>query len=79
MKNSTIVRLPKVRELTGLSRSSIYRMIQDGTFPEQILLGGRAVGWIEAEIYDWISARIQQSRSGQSSSLDYCFFDGLVQ
>lgn len=63
MIRDAILRLNDVRERTGLSRSSIYlRMAQDN-FPKQITLGGgRAVGWVESEISDWISQQIEFSR-----------------
>jgi prophage regulatory protein len=47
----TILRRKQVEARTGLSRSTIYARISEGTFPKPIDLGGgRAVGWIEAEI-----------------------------
>lgn len=49
-----ILRLPEVKHLTGLSRSSIYSKITQGEFPKQINLGGRSVGWSEKEIHAWI-------------------------
>ena len=57
-----ILRLPAVKARTGLSRSTIYLRISDGSFPASISLGGRAVGWIEAEIQGWLEDRIQASR-----------------
>lgn len=57
-----ILRLPAVKARTGLSRSTIYLRISDGSFPVPISLGGRAVGWIEAEIQGWLEDRIQASR-----------------
>ena len=47
---------------TGLSRSTIYLRISRGTFPAPVSLGGRAVGWIEAEVNAWLTARIAQRR-----------------
>lgn len=60
---SKILRLPKVEELTGYKRSSIYLKVSQKLFPAPISLGGRAVGWLESEIYEWIAQRIQQSRA----------------
>ena len=57
-----IGRLPEVMKLTGLSKSTIYAMILAGEFPMQISLGGRAVGWLREEIWDWINKRIEISR-----------------
>ena len=58
-----ILRLPEVIRCTGLSRSSIYLRMANHEFPESISLGGRAVGWLELEIAEWISDRIQQTRT----------------
>lgn len=58
----TILRLPTVRNRTGLSRSTIYARISAGRFPKPINLGGRAVGWIESEVNEWIETQIQQTR-----------------
>ena len=59
----SILRLPVVKSRTGLSRSSIYARVAEGNFPRPIALGGRAVGWIESEVQQWIEERIAQSRS----------------
>ena len=57
-----ILRLPTVKAITGLSRSTIYLRMSKGTFPEKISLGSRAVGWLETEIQDWLDERISVSR-----------------
>ncbi|MEZ0186788.1 MAG: helix-turn-helix transcriptional regulator [Candidatus Reddybacter sp.] len=57
-----ILRLPDVMSSTGLSRSTVYSKISDGTFPNQVSLGDRSVGWIDSEIYAWINQRIEASR-----------------
>ena len=63
MKNTnqtklTILRLNKVKDRTGLSRSTIYLRIQEGTFPKPIKLGERAVGWLENEVDGWLKQQI---------------------
>ena len=57
----TVLRLALVKKRTGLSRSSIYSGVKQGTFPAQISLGPRAVGWLESSIDDWIQSRIELS------------------
>jgi prophage regulatory protein len=57
-----ILRLPEVKRSTGLSRSTLYLRISEGTFPKPVSLGGRAVGWLEAEIQEWLQRRIEASR-----------------
>lgn len=59
---TTILRLPTVKARTGLSRSTIYLRVAEGSFPAPVSLGGRAVGWIEAEVNDWLTRRIEASR-----------------
>ncbi|WP_071931434.1 helix-turn-helix transcriptional regulator [Salmonella enterica] len=61
--NVKILRLSTVIDKTGLSRSTIYDWINpkspryDPTFPKQRRLGLQSVGWIEAEIDEWILQR----------------------
>lgn len=57
-----ILRLPAVKSRTGLSRSTIYLRVSDGTFPRPVSLGARAVGWVEAEVETWLTRRIEQRR-----------------
>ena len=60
------LRLPEVLARTGLSKSSVWKFVKDGTFPEPIKLGPRARGWIESEIEAHNQARIEASRSRES-------------
>ncbi len=62
----SILRRPEVEARTGLSRSTLYELIQQGKFPKPIPLAdsGKAVGWIDDEVNDWISERIRSARSG---------------
>ena len=57
-----ILRRRQVEARTGLSRSTIYQRIKEGTFPAQVSLGAKAVGWIESDINDWLARQIEQSR-----------------
>lgn len=63
-QRTNIIRLSAVKERVGLSRSSIYQKIEQGTFPVQIRIGPRAVGWLDTDIDDWIDRQIALSRSG---------------
>ena len=53
---------PEVTARTGLSRSTIQVRLAEGRFPRPVSLGSRAVGWIEAEVDEWIRQRIVASR-----------------
>jgi prophage regulatory protein len=58
----SILRLPRVKDRTGLCRASIYAAIKNGTFPAPIKLSERAVGWTASSIEAWIQSRIEASR-----------------
>ena len=64
---TSILRLPAVKARVGLSRSSIYLRISEGRFPKPVSLGGRAVGWIEVEINDWLEKQIEASRKADQT------------
>ena len=57
MLNATdrIIRLRTVLERTGLSRSTVYRKIAEGTFPSQVRISVHGVGWRESAINRWIA------------------------
>ena len=52
-----ILRRKDVETMTGLSRSTIYKLMSQGTFPKAIRLGPRAVGWRLSDIEVWIESR----------------------
>ncbi len=52
------LRLPQVKEMTCLSKSSIYRLMDSGDFPKQVALGARSVVWVRSHIEDWCSQKI---------------------
>jgi predicted DNA-binding transcriptional regulator AlpA len=51
------LRLREVCSLTGLSRSTIWRLERAGTFPARIVLSTNAVGWLAQEVSNWLAAR----------------------
>ena len=68
------IRLPEVLSRTGYGRTSIYRKMEDGSFPKSIKLGGplenpsafdsRAIAWIEDEVEQWMATRIKERDLG---------------
>ena len=70
------IRLPEVLSRTGYGRTSIYRKMEDGSFPRSIKLGGppvapeafdsRAVAWIEDEVEQWIESIIEERDLGST-------------
>ena len=62
-----ILELSEVMKATRLSRSTIYKRMREGTFPDQIKLGEsergeRKVVWLESDIEGWLKERILASR-----------------
>lgn len=57
-----LLRDKEVEVKTGISRSPRYRLMAEGKFPKSVHLypGSRAVGWVEAEIDEWIEARLAE-------------------
>lgn len=58
----SFLRLAEVVQRTGLSESTIRRLEKRGDFPRRCNLSGRAVGWSEEEVEEWIQERLR-SRS----------------
>jgi prophage regulatory protein len=53
------LRFAMVRDRTGLSRSTIWRLERRGAFPRHRRLSANAVGWLEREVNEWLRARIE--------------------
>lgn len=62
MTTQFLIRLPQVKQRTGLSRSTIYALIKKGQFKPPINLGARAVGWLESDVSEFIENRVKASR-----------------
>ena len=56
-KNFKVLREPEVFALTGLSKTTRWRLERDGKFPQKRKLSAKAVGWLATEIVEWIQAR----------------------
>jgi prophage regulatory protein len=54
-----ISKLLEVKQTTGLSGSSIYRLASKGSFPKPIKLGERSSGWLKSEVAQWLNDRIE--------------------
>ena len=52
-----LLRLNEVLELTGLGRTTLYRLREDGDFPEGLKLSPKTVAWKLADIEEWINSR----------------------
>lgn len=52
--NDRILRIGTVLDRTGLSRSTLYRKIENGTFPRQVRISTRCAGWRESAVNAWM-------------------------
>ncbi|WP_417438942.1 helix-turn-helix transcriptional regulator [Idiomarina sp.] len=60
-----LIRLPQVKDMTGLGRSSVYKLMSEGKFPKAVTLIGRASAWVESEVVEWIEDRITERDSNR--------------
>lgn len=58
-----IFKLSEVKQITRLSSSTIYRLVQAGEFPKPIKLAAHASGWLERDIEAWIQDRREASET----------------
>jgi prophage regulatory protein len=59
----SFLRLPELKSVTGLSKSSLYASIRAKSFPSPVQLGPRTVAWVRSEVRQWAAERISKSRS----------------
>lgn len=58
-------------EITGLGRSSIYKFISEGAFPQSISLGERAVAWELSEVEEWVLMKVEGRNKALSESANF--------
>ncbi len=55
------IRLPEVENLIGCKKSTIYTMLEKGTFPRPIRHSARMVVWPESAVLQWLQDRIKDA------------------
>ena len=55
-----VLRLPQVREYTGLPTSTIYDHVKKGFLPPPYKIGPRAVGWLLSDLEKWLEKRMER-------------------
>ena len=63
-----ILRLPDLVRVTGLSRTTLWRLEREGTFPARVRLSENSVGWREDEVLIWLKSRPRGVRFVQTES-----------
>ncbi len=56
----SLIRLAEVQKRTAYSKAWIYRLLKDNRFPKSVKIGSRAIAFVESEVNDWISQRIEE-------------------
>lgn len=65
-----LIRRKEVEQLTALSRSRIYGLLQQGLFPKPVRLGAMSVAWVREEVIEWIESRIaERNRSDAAEQI----------
>ena len=62
MLNERFLRLPDVLEAVGVSRSTIYKLIQAGRFPASFRIAPRCAVWRESQVNEWLESRSQDNQ-----------------
>ncbi|KAA6101384.1 MULTISPECIES: AlpA family transcriptional regulator [Pantoea] len=62
-RKENLIRLPEVIKRTGISKTTIYELINEKRFPSQVKIGARSVAFIESEIDEWLINLINKSRN----------------
>ena len=62
----SLLRLPQVCALTGLSKAYVYSLIAAGHFPRSVRLGRRISAWDSLEINAWIAQRVAERDNATS-------------
>ena len=57
VEDERLLRVKEVASLIGVSRSTIYRMVEAGQFPQPIRIGPRASRWRLSEVLEWMTSR----------------------
>ena len=54
------IRFKELRKLIPLGRTTIWRMMREGRFPQSRRIGKMATAWLESEVEEWIRQRAQE-------------------
>ena len=58
MSQNRFIRMPDLRQKVGLSKSQIYKLIQQGEFPEPVKLGRKVSVWTDSDVEEWMSKQV---------------------
>lgn len=67
MKNRKVLRPAKVAEKLGIARATLYLWKKREGFPQQVVVGPRAVGWYEDELESWLEQQARANKTGREA------------
>ena len=59
----SFLRLNKVQSQTGLARSTIYKLMAEGDFPQPVKITSKSSGWVSTEVDDWKQSRMKERKT----------------
>ena len=66
---SRLLRMPQVQAKVDLSKSQIYKLIEQGSFPKQIKVRQRVSAWLSGDIETWVEQRVLESTQEEQLGL----------
>lgn len=64
-----LLRLPQVEELTGLKKSTLYRLMKEGRFVRCVQVTPRCTAWPESHVLQWVQERIRHAEATATGAL----------
>jgi prophage regulatory protein len=58
----SLIRINKVLLQTGLARSTIYKLISVGEFPQPVKITSKSSAWVSTEVDDWKLSRMKERK-----------------
>jgi prophage regulatory protein len=60
--NNPLLRIKQVQYQTGLARSTIYKLMAEGDFPQPVKITQKSSAWVTSEVEDWRQARMDERK-----------------
>ncbi|MCW5632436.1 MAG: AlpA family transcriptional regulator [Rubrivivax sp.] len=68
VQRDRLLRLPQVEELTGLKKSTLYRMAREGRFVKPVQVTPRVSAWPESRVLEWVQGRIAAAEAAERAA-----------
>jgi prophage regulatory protein len=68
VQRDRLLRLPQVEQVTGLKKSTLYRLMRERKFVQCVQVTPRCTAWPESQVLQWVQDRIASSVSGAGAA-----------